>query len=75
MSLICYSGTNPYLKKLNEKYYNIISSLDHTERGIIYDIAKLSYKAGIEEGKRKIKGSIKTKMEYNDDSEDSEDDD
>ena len=70
MSLMPYYGPNIYVKEINTRYWETIMSLNPAERVIVLDIARLSYQAGKDDEKRRMKTKVKTKKKV-----DSEDDD
>lgn len=76
MNVMPYFGQNMYIRELNNKYSAPVLSLDPFKRACIQEIARLSYKAGIEDERRRIQRmNAKRKFQRKNDDDDSEDDD
>ncbi len=59
-----YYGSNIYINKLNTKYSGPISTLSPFQQACIYDIIELSYKAGVENERRRNQ-RVKVKKSQN----------
>jgi len=66
-----YCGENSYIKELDFKYSPLFSTLPSYEKECVLDIIQLSYKAGLEDGQKKIK-KIKLKKKTRKDTYDSD---